>query len=82
MEHFAVGSPNEEELIRCDRGDLLNALGSEGWELASVVIRPKDEWFREERVICVFKRRVVEPRKPEWPTDLDSGQVEEEDPKA
>ena len=60
VQYFAVGSPFEEQLIRRDRGDLLNALGSEGWELASVVIRPKDAlFFRDDQVVCYFKRRIA-----------------------
>ena len=56
VKYFAVGSPWEEELIRCGPGDLLNVMGSEGWELVSVTIRPKDYLLTEDTVVCFFKR--------------------------
>ena len=62
IERFAADSPAEEDML----GDTqrLNALGAEGWELATIVWRPKtgDGWRRDwghALVFCIFKRRVA-----------------------
>ena len=72
VERFAVDSPAEEEMLR-DPGRL-NALGTEGWELANIVWRPKtDEGWRRDWgqafVFCIFKRPVTNTRPKSQQTD-------------